>query len=376
MKPQRTPKEILIIAAIAVSALMFLCASIALAYNINAPAQAASLPDMPTYVYSTSTPVSLSSAAITPQKTTQPLNKIETRSAVPLANTPTPYEPFMFIIQSAVPLANTPIPNGPLMPVTQSAIPWANKPIPNGFPAFISNCRNILYPVKRGQIWNYQASANSHSGDVRMAIIADRDSRGLIGVANQPSTLSGGAYVTCDRDVILNSLVLNAKGLLGGALNGTVKADYVSGVLAPNESAFTRNNWALSWSTSYRIHGSGLVNYHGYIFSLRLNPFDMRMNCQTLASGAAAFEKVTVSAGTFNSLKVICTMHGFGTGILNRIPIIGSISEQSTQWFAPYIGLVKMQSNSVNIKIFGVTIPFGPNSLSEQATLLNFVQSP
>ena len=102
----------------------------------------------------------------------------------------------------------------------------------------------------------------------------------------------------------------------------------------------------------------------------------MRMNCQTLASGAAAFDKVTVSAGTFNSLKVICTMHGLGTGILNRIPIIGSISEQSTQWFAPYIGLVKMQSNSVNIKIFGVTIPFGPNSLSEQAALLSFVQSP
>ena len=153
MKSQRTPKEILIIAAIAVSALMVLCASIALAYNINSPAQAASLPDMPTYVYSTSTPVSSSPVMVTLTKITQPLNKTGTRSAVPLANTPTPYEPFMFIIQSAVPLANTPIPNGPLMPVAQSAIPWANKPIPNGFPASISNCRNILYPVKRGQIY-------------------------------------------------------------------------------------------------------------------------------------------------------------------------------------------------------------------------------
>ena len=209
-----------------------------------------------------------------------------------------------------------------------------------------------------------------------MAIIANRDSRGLVGVANQPSTLNGGAFVTCDRDIILNSLVLNAKGLLGNALNGTVRADYVGGVLAPNESAFTRNNWALSWSTSYRIYGSGLVNYHGYIFSLMLNRFDVRMTCQTLASGAAAFETVTVSAGTFSSLKVICTIHGVGTGRLNGIPIIGSMNEQSTQWFAPYIGLVKMQSNSVNIKIFGVTIPFGPSSLSEQATLLNFVQGP
>ncbi len=355
---------------------MFLCASIALAYNINAPAQAASLPDMPTYIYSTSTPVSSYPATVAPTKTIQSVNKIEKQTAVPLANTPTPYEPFMFIIQTAVPLVNTPISNESIISIPQSAIPWTNKPIPNGFPAPISNCRNILYPVKRGQVWNYQASANSHSGDVRMAIIANRDSRGLIGVANQPSTLSGGAFVTCDRDVILNSLVLNAKGLLGGTLNGTVKADYMSGVLAPNESAFTRNNWALSWSTSYHIYGSGSINYHGYNFSLMLNPFDMRMTCQTLATGAAAFETVTVSAGKFYSLKVICTMHGVSTGTLNGIPFIGSISEQSTQWFAPYIGLVKMQSNSINIKIFGVTIPFGPSSLSEQAALLNFVQSP
>ena len=376
MKSQRTPKEILIIAAIAVSALMFLCASIALAYNINSPAQAASFPDMPTYVYSTSTPVSSSPVTATPTRTVKPVNKIETQSAVPRTNTPTPNESLMSIIQYAFPWANTPIPNESLMPITQSVVPWANIPIPNESFASISKCRNILYPVKRGQIWNYQASVNSHSGDVRMAIIANRDSRGLVGVANQPSTLSGGAYVTCDRDIILNSLDLNAKGLLGNALNGTVRADYVGGVLAPNESAFTRNNWALSWSTSYRIHGSGLINYHGHIFSLMLNPFDMRMTCQTLASGAAAFEKVIVSAGTFYSLKVICTMHGVGTGILNGIPIIGSISEQSTQWFAPYIGLVKMQSNSVNIKIFGVTIPFGPSSLSEQAALLNVVQSP
>ena len=376
MKSQRTPKEIIIIAAIAVSALMFLCASIALAYNINAPAQAASLPDMPTYIYSTSTPVSSSPVTVTPTKTIQPVNKIEKQTAVPLTNTPTPYEPFMFIIQSAVPLTNTPIPNESLMSITQTAVPLENTPIPHGFFASISKCRNILYPVTRGQIWNYQARANSHSGDVRMVIFADRDSRGLVGVANQANTLSGGAYVTCDRDVILNSLVLNAKGLLGGILNGTLKADYMSGVLAPNELAFTRNNWALSWSTSYRIYGGGLINYHGYNFILALNPFDMRITCQTLASGAAAFEKVTVSAGTFYSLKVICTMHGVGTGRLNGIPIIGSMSEQSTQWFAPYIGLVKMQSNSVNIRIFGVTIPFGPSSLSEQAALLNFVQSP
>ena len=342
MKSQRTPKEILVIAAIVVLALIFLCAGSVLAYKMNAPAQAASLPVMPTYIYLTSTPVSSSAKmsssptiTVTPTKTTQPWNKPEPLSAVPLANTTIPYESLISV----------------------------------------SNCRNILYPVKRGQVWNYQARANSHSGNVRMVIISNRDSRGLVEVGNQLGTLSGSAYVTCDRDLILNSLVLNAKALFGNALNGTVKADYLGGVLAPTESVFTKNNWALSWSTSYRISGSGSINYHGYHFTLVLDPFDMRMTCQTLASGAAAFETVTVSAGRFYALKVLCTMQGQGMGTLNGIPVTGSFSAQSTQWFAPYIGLVKMQSDNVNIKIFGFTIPIGTSGLTEQMALLNFVQS-
>ena len=111
-----------------------------------------------------------------------------------------------------------------------------------------------------------------------MMIIANRDSRGLVEVANQPSTLSGSAYVTCDRDIILNSFVLNAKALLSNAVNGTMKADYVSGVLAPNESAFTKNNWALSWSTSYRISGSGSINYHGYNFTFAAQPIQYEID--------------------------------------------------------------------------------------------------
>ena len=101
----------------------------------------------------------------------------------------------------------------------------------------------------------------------------------------------------------------------------------------------------------------------------------MRLTCQTLAYGAAAFETVTVSAGKFYALKVLCTMQGLGTGTLNGIPVSGSISEQSTQWFAPYIGLVKMQSNSINIKIFGISIPIGVSGLNEQLALLSFSQS-
>ena len=47
------------------------------------------------------------------------------------------------------------------------------------------------------------------------------------------------------------------------------------------------------------------------------------MTCQTLASGAAAFETVTVSAGKFYALKVLCTMQGLGTGTLKWNPGFG-----------------------------------------------------
>lgn len=209
-----------------------------------------------------------------------------------------------------------------------------------------------------------------------MTVLSVNGSTGTVDVFNQSRGASGQGVIQCDGDIILNFPTVSAEMLLGNALDGSMQADYVSGVLAPNETAFKNTNWALSWSSQYLVSGSGSVVYQGNNFNLVLDPSSIVMTCQTLASGEAAFETVAVPAGIFNALKVVCIGQGQGTGTVNGGSITGWISAQSTQWFVPYLGMVKMQSDYANIDVFGITIPIGSSGLSGRVELKSFIQAP
>lgn len=209
-----------------------------------------------------------------------------------------------------------------------------------------------------------------------MRIVAVEGSRGTVDVVNYSRGLNGRTYVMCDQDIILNFPAMDAELLFGSVVNGTMNANYVGGVLAPNEAAFTANNWALAWSSQYLISGNGTVLYNGKNYNLSLDPANMTMTCQTLGAGEAAFDLVTVPAGTFRTLKIICVGQGQATGTVNGIEIVGWIRAQSTQWFAPYIGMVKLQSDYVNLEAFGITIPLNTGSLNGKVELTSFIQAP
>jgi hypothetical protein len=190
-----------------------------------------------------------------------------------------------------------------------------------------------------------------------MTVTSVQGGFGNVNIVNQSRGTNSNVQVVCDRDIILNFPFLNAEALLSDALNGTVNVAYAGGVLAPNEAAFNASNWALSWSSQYIINGSGTIIYNGNTFNITLAPSNVTMTCQTLASGIAAFENITVTAGTYSALKVVCTMLGQVTGTANGSAISGIARGQSTQWFAPYIGPVKIRAEYANLEVFGITIP-------------------
>ena len=209
-----------------------------------------------------------------------------------------------------------------------------------------------------------------------MTVVSVNGNQASVDVFNASRNASGQASVQCDGDIILNFPTLAAEVLLGNALNGNVSVQYVGGILAPNEEAFNKSNWALSWRSQYLVSGSGTVNFRGNNFNIALDPSTITMDCQTLGSGQSAFQSITVPAGTYQALKVVCQGQGQGTGTVNGGAISGFISAQSTQWFAPYVGLLKMQSDYANFDVFGITIPLGDNGVSGQAVLQSFVKAP
>jgi hypothetical protein len=178
--------------------------------------------------------------------------------------------------------------------------------------------------------------------------------------------------VLCDQDIILNFPMLSAEKLIGNMINGRMTMEYVGGVLAPNEAAFIASNWALSWIVQYRISGNGTINFQGRDFTADIAPSVVQMTCQTLGTGDAAFETITVAAGTFNALKVICRGEGQVTATVNGTQVIGSITAQATQWFAPNIGMLKSQSDYAYLNVFGISLPLSPNDVSGSLELQTY----
>ena len=209
-----------------------------------------------------------------------------------------------------------------------------------------------------------------------MSVVSVSGQQATVHAVDQDGDTSVSTNVLCDQDIILNFPLISAEKLIGTMFNGTMNMEYVGGVLAPNEAAFTSSNWALSWIIQYRISGNGTLNFQGRDFTTQISPSVVQMTCQTLGSGDAAFETITVAAGTFNALKVVCRGEGQVTATVNGSQVVGSVTAQATQWFAPNIGMLKSQSDYAYLNVFGISIPLSPSDISGSLELQSYTIGP
>lgn len=180
------------------------------------------------------------------------------------------------------------------------------------------------------------------------------------------------SFMQCEQDIILSFPVLSVQKLIGEVVNGSMNVDYIGGVLAPNESAFLSSNWALSWVSQYRAYGNGAVTFNGSNFNFSLSPSVITMTCQTLASGDASFENITVAAGSFRALKVICRGEGQALATVNGSQVTGTVTAQATQWFAPNVGLLRSQSDFIFLNVFGISLPLSPGDVAGSMELKSY----
>ena len=325
---------------------------------------------MPTYNSAFSTPASLSTASAISNINTSP-------SATPLPSIPTQTVLPLFIL-NGTPVYPTqsyiyPTRISSLTPTPISVTVWTYTPTPSVTPSLVQTCRNILYPVAVGQQWLYQTNALNRTDVLKMSVLSVNNSQGNVLVNDQSTGSTKQLQVQCDGDVIRSFPFMSVDALFGNSLNSSMTASYISGVLAPNETAFLKNNWALAWSSQYLVSGTTVINRNGAQFNVTLNNSTVTLTCQTLASGDAAFETIAVAAGTFRALKVSCSEQGQVTTILNGVSATGLAEGQSYQWFAPKIGLVKMQVNQASVKIFDISFSLLINNSLE---LKSYVPAP
>jgi hypothetical protein len=352
-------------------------------FNVEGVAGIPGLPSMPTFAYqATIEPLPL----VTFEAPTQTgLLSLSTVTAFPAGTvtatttiTPTPPPGATSIPATATrssaggsspPRTATRIPTRQSSPVAPTATPVPTS-IPTATQAVVLNpCDNVLYPVRTGSAWQYRITAQGRSLNVNMVVATVSGQSGLVDVYNESTGAVSRAIVECDNGVIRSFPFI--QGAMFSNL-GTINVKYVSGVLAPSLAAFINNNWGLSWQGKYTLSGVAEAVFRGQAFELTLDNAPVTLTCQTTGTGDAAFETVSVVAGTAEALKVICTAQGQVTGTVNGLPVSGTITGRSTQWFAD-VGMVKLQVDSANFNIFGFDLPL---ELDGQIELLDFFVAP
>ncbi|MBI5352696.1 MAG: hypothetical protein HZB50_08685 [Chloroflexi bacterium] len=271
------------------------------------------------------------------------------------------------------------LPALPVVPTFDSAVS-ISTPTPSGLPAESTSleapqpCNNVLYPMKVGQQWLYQETTTNRTDQLNMSILSVSDSQGNVLVKNQSTGNTKKVQVICDGDAIRNFPFMSVDAAFFDGLGfSKMSSTYNSGILLPSETAFVNNNWALSWTTEYQVSGKTKMNFNGGQVSVEMINTPVTLTCQTLAAGDAAFEMVTVPAGTFRALKVVCTEQGQVTVNANGMTVTGLAEGRSNQWFVLDTGLVKMQVEQATIKVLGVSFSVLTNNNFE---LLSFTAAP
>jgi hypothetical protein len=245
----------------------------------------------------------------------------------------------------------TPIPptNTLLPTATSTAIPTDTltaTPVPNG------PCDNPLVPLVTGNEWTYRVIGQ---GDpyIYSLKVGERADIGNINIyvelIDQNRNQDIQELVICQDGAIDNFPLYVISMLLSDYSSGILNTYKKSGQYSPAYAVFAQNNWALAWEPRYLLEEAvGVRNPAGgsSIFLGRSSPIDLSFRTD------GKFEPVTVPAGSFPQALVISNEYTMpatitGGGIITS----GTVGILTTQWYVPYVGLVRARLDSASVYI-------------------------
>lgn len=252
-----------------------------------------------------------------------------------------------------------PTPTGPAIAITPGPLTDVET-----FPSLatlqpgLPPCENILYPLAVGKTWTYRVTARDKTYLVDMRVASVDGSQAVVDLSPQALGINTRAVIDCDAGSLHNLPWTAVWMLVDDVVNGSLAVDYLGGQLAPSHADFLGSGWDLAWSGEYRMDGDGSARFQGNDYSLSLDQEPLHLDCRTAGSGQAAFEALVVPAGSFTSaLKVICTFETQASMSYNGMNLNGKVRGELTQWFAPFLGMLKMQVDSASIRYLLVDIP-------------------
>ncbi len=264
------------------------------------------------------------------------------------------------------------------LPFNQSSAPDAASPAqgetpsetapPQASPAAASNnpCNNVLYPLVPGQQMVYKIDAEGETSQLGLTVSSVDGSQATVDMLDMATGIVTQSTIDCEEGAIKQFPLVTMSTLFGDIMNGSLKMEYIAGLIAPSEATFVANNWDMGWESQYIMNGNITVEDEGDTLNILIDDSPVTMKWQTAGTG----ETVTVAAGTYtNVVKVTREMTMEVSIDAGGMAIKGVILISSTHWFEPYIGMVKMQIDSASMQYQGMTFPI---TMNENMELVEF----
>jgi hypothetical protein len=236
--------------------------------------------------------------------------------------------------------------NTPTLTITATP---TNTPTLTATPVPAGPCDNPLIPLGAGNQWTYRVTTTGRESSFRITSLGIQNSANIVALVeytDQKNNLTIKRSVICQDGAIVNYPLFVLNMLFSDYLDKYISAYHESVDYAPNYQALIRSNWALDWQAGYltenefylRDPSGGTDLYIPVNTHIELS-FYVNNSWESVTSPAGNFPQALKITQDFD-LPVTFTTPGSGSGTGDSLKII------TTQWYEPYIGLVRAQITS------------------------------
>jgi len=209
-------------------------------------------------------------------------------------------------------------------------------------------CDNPLVPLVIGNQWKYRVTTESGERQYTLQVLERVDSGNilmLVEFADQEKSVQ--ERVVCLNGAIEDLPLFVMDMLFAERLNKFMNTYHDRGIYAPSHASLVENGWVMDWEVFYLTEEGALIK----------NPIgppdlviDISSPIEILFQMDGSRETVNVPAGEFpQALKV---SHDF-TVSATQGPSGGHLIIETTQWYEPYVGLVRAQLDKATLSTNG-----------------------
>ena len=235
-------------------------------------------------------------------------------------------------------------------------------------PAALSNnpCNNIFYPLVPGSQLVYKIGTPDGNSQIGITVASVDGSEATVDMLDMTTGFITQSTISCDAGAIKQYPLVTMDSLFGDMVEGSLNMDYVSGVIAPAEETLVGNGWDMAWTSEYIMNGEMTFTADGESTTIIVNDSPVVMNW----SVASTEQNITVPAGNFSNVVEVKREMSMEISMDMGVMMVDStLVLESTHWFEPYLGMVKMTVDSTSVQYQGMTFPV---AIDETMELIEF----